>query len=145
MKPINVGSVVTLQRDHEDKYGTRGRLLYNGQLLCHTLEEPWRNNERKVSCIPPDKVYDCRTHNGAHFTEVWEVTKVPDRTAILIHSGNTLRDTEGCILVGMSKTAIGVAQSRDALTWLRTVLPPQFRLHVRGIPTPDEGNSKGGL
>lgn len=122
--------IVTLSRGKESAIGTLGTLVFQGETLCYTLEEPWRQNERKVSCIPEGRYY-CVPHNGAHFKNVWHVTGVPNRDAILIHAGNTLADTEGCILVGLSPSPNGVAQSQAALAKLREKLPSEFWLEVR--------------
>ena len=43
---------------------------------------------------------------------------VPAFEGIRIHSGNTSEDTEGCIIVGMTRTLSGVAMSRIAYTKL---------------------------
>jgi len=41
---------------------------------------------------------------------------------IRIHSGNTAADTEGCLLVGKTRTATGVGSSRLAIQELYTLL-----------------------
>jgi hypothetical protein len=46
---------------------------------------------------------------------------VPGWDGVRIHSGNTVSDTEGCILVGMDRYGDGrVGRSRDAF---RTLMP----------------------
>ncbi len=90
-----------------------------------TLEEPWRNNERKISCIP-EGVYTCVPHHGMKFNRVWHLQDVPGRTAILIHSGNSTADIEGCILVGGIISPAGsdlqISHSMDALNLLRKLI-----------------------
>lgn len=71
----------------------------DGVPLALTIERPWRNNEHSVSCIPSGS-YTCRRVISPRFGETFEVTSVPDRTHILFHKGNTIRDTQGCIIVG---------------------------------------------
>jgi hypothetical protein len=122
-----------LQRERQDAYGTHGAMFRDGVEVCRTLEEPWRDNQPKVSCIPPG-VYKCAPHNGFHFRDVWKVENVPGRSAILIHAGNTLDDTEGCILVGLKSVDTGVALSRLAMNKLREILPDNFILEVRPCP-----------
>lgn len=68
--------------------------------LLFTLELPWKNNEKNVSCIPPGS-YDVELTYSSKFVEVLPLlTNVPQRDSIRIHSGNFITDTEGCILVG---------------------------------------------
>lgn len=114
---------------------TRGVLQHDRKTLCYTLEEPWRDNQKGVSCIPPG-VYQVVRHGWepdatTHFKRVWRLLSVPGREAILIHAGNTLADTEGCILVGMTPAPGGVGQSQAAVNMLRQVLPSAFTLEVR--------------
>lgn len=79
--------------------GTFGVLRYGEVPFAVTLERPWLNNEKRVSCIPVG-VYVCRRIKSPHFGDVFEVANVPGRTLILFHRGNKLFDTEGCILIG---------------------------------------------
>lgn len=86
---------------------TRGVLLINKEPVCCTLELPWRANEFRVSCIPDGsyqivKTIARMTNGGMHIPETFEVQDVPNRTGILFHIGNTVADSNGCILLGES-------------------------------------------
>ena len=37
--------------------GTNGKLECEGKLICNTIELPWKNNEKRVSCIPEGKYF----------------------------------------------------------------------------------------
>lgn len=101
---------------------TLGELLQDNKHLCYTLEEPWKDNKRGISCIPTGN-YICRPHDGSKFKDVWQICNVKDRTAILIHTGNTTADIEGCVLVGLVKgrdpKKPSVLQSKAALKLLK--------------------------
>jgi len=100
-------------------------LSKEGEPLCrgYMLELPWRENESNVSCIPPGE-YCLKPRftddRGHHFMFV----NVPDRTYILIHSGNYNHDTHGCLLPGTGFTDINedglldVVSSREKLNQL---------------------------
>jgi hypothetical protein len=45
-----------------------------------------------------------------------ELLRVPGRTAIRLHAGNHIKDSEGCILVAADHTPTELEQSRPALT-----------------------------
>lgn len=83
-----------------------------------TLEEPWRDNQPHISCIPAG-IYRCVPHNGPKFKNVWRLEDVPGRSAILIHAGNTTRDIEGCILLG---TSFGEIAGMPAVLGSRTAV-----------------------
>ena len=72
---------------------------------CYTLELGWNNNEVRKSCIP-DGVYKVRPHNSPKFGATFWIKQVPNRTAILIHSGNFNTHTKGCVLVGDDHTDV---------------------------------------
>jgi len=79
--------------------GIVGVMLLDGRLFCFTLEPPWRNNERNVSCIPEGR-YSALLVQSPRHGRCAQLLDVPGRSQILIHAGNRASDTEGCILVG---------------------------------------------
>lgn len=85
-----------------------------------TLENPQRSTT--VDSRIPAGTYQCGPYSSPKFPNVWEITKVPERTAILIHAGNTEKDTTGCVLVGLSATNKQIGSSRDAMAYLEKFL-----------------------
>ena len=83
---------------------TIGKLYLNGEWLCDTLENPYLDNQRNISCIPEGE-YTVRlrtagesgSKNYLHLL----VKDVPNRDLILFHIGNKSSDTRGCVLVGI--------------------------------------------
>ena len=110
-----------LIRDTLNEVSTMGTLFLNGEEFCHTLELPWKENQRSISCIPAGE-YDARirlpresgTRNYIHLL----VKDVPNRSYILVHIGNTTKDTKGCILVGQSRKQHFVGNSTLAMDLL---------------------------
>lgn len=82
-----------------------------------TLEDAWRDNESNISCIPQGR-YKIVRYKSPKFGLVYKVCDVPEREHILIHAGNTHKDTHGCILLGMQYGKLGpesaVLASRSA-------------------------------
>lgn len=78
-------------------------VLYDADsdLMYATLEKPDLDNHPETSCIPLGN-YICIPHNTDKWKNVWEITNVPNRTGILLHSGNTVNDISGCLLIGRS-------------------------------------------
>lgn len=114
------------------KDGTLGVLHDADNAYCVTLEDPWNNNQRGISCIPTGR-YKVTPHSGTRFKNVWILHEVPNRTAILIHAGNTQADTQGCILVGTSfvPDETKITGSKVALDNLRLMLPKEFYITIR--------------
>jgi hypothetical protein len=83
--------------------GTFGKLYLPGSDPLYTCEDDWRDNAKGKSCIPAGTYVLKRTIHHKHGIPTFEVTGVPNRSRILIHSGNTEEDVEGCILVGLSR------------------------------------------
>lgn len=102
-------SVLRIIRYMQNDKGTLGDIIFPCGTVLKSLELPWRNNQDMVSCIPVG-VYDVnfrvspvvnRTSKGK-YPSGYEVANVPDREFIMFHIGNYIRNTHGCILVGMS-------------------------------------------
>lgn len=88
-----------LLRVSTSEAGTFGVLVHDDVPFALTLERPWTNNMTDLSCIP-EGIYTCKRVHSPKFGETFEVMDVPNRTNVLLHKGNTLDDTHGCILVG---------------------------------------------
>lgn len=95
-----------LVRVSEHNGATLGVLCIDDCPEFVTLEDVWRDNEKMISCIPVGR-YPLKLHRSPKFGLVYRVENVPDRSEILIHSGNTHKDTHGCILLGMQYGKIG--------------------------------------
>jgi len=76
---------------------TLGKLYIDGELICRAIELPWVKNTRNISCIPAGE-YKINPVNSNRFGLTYEVADVVGRSHILFHKGNTVNDTEGCIL-----------------------------------------------
>lgn len=90
-----------------EKY-TIGRLYVNDQYYCNTLEPPIRdyeNGEVKIngnSAIPKGE-YEIVYRWSVTIKRTMPYLKnVPFFTGVMIHTGNTVKDTKGCILVGLN-------------------------------------------
>jgi len=102
-----------IYRVSSNEENTLGVLLYDAQPFAVTLELPLifadnGNTSPNVSCIPTGH-YHCVRTDSPRFGDTFEVTKVPGRSHILFHKGNTPKNTKGCILVAESFTTIGGA------------------------------------
>ena len=83
---------------------TIGKLFLNGEWLCDTLENPYLDNQRNISCIPageyPVRLRVARESATKDYLHLL-VMDVPNRDLILFHIGNKSSDTRGCVLVGI--------------------------------------------
>jgi hypothetical protein len=125
-----------LTRDKRDEWATQGRLYVDGVYLCRTLERPWLNNQRSVSCIPVGTYQGAIQPSPRFRRDLPELLDVPGRSQILIHAGNSPEDTEGCILVGMERAEHEprIMQSRVALAKLMVALDGEpFTLEVEEV------------
>lgn len=118
IKPILSKINLLIIRDTFTDKSTIGTLYINGEKFGDTLENPYLNNQRNISCIPKGQ-YKVRlrlpresaTRNYLHLL----VQDVPNRDWILFHRGNSAKDTSGCILVGNGRKQDIVENSRLAM------------------------------
>ncbi|EFR9298046.1 hypothetical protein H0425_001035 [Campylobacter coli] len=100
---------------------------------CFSLEEDKEGVERNKDLRIPEGIYNLKRHTGSSFNISGRKTvagvkvlkdddfvinvyneEVPLDRRILIHWGNTDKDTKGCILLGLTKSDESVGQSRQA-------------------------------
>lgn len=105
----------TLIRDVFTDTCTMGNLFgSDGKWICRTLELPYLDNCREISCIPCG-CYRIALMRHPRFGNCLHILGVRNRSGILIHVGNSPSDTRGCILVGLRSTHAYVFDSRKAL------------------------------
>lgn len=123
-----------------------------GAIICKTLELPWLDNKRSVSCIPegtytvikmppiekddPDTPLD--ESGGRHPRPYWHfrLPQVKGRSGILIHRGYNPSWSQGCILVaGRFANLESTSPSLEVdggkkLQWMVDNLPDEFKLLI---------------
>lgn len=97
-----------LERKHKKPGYTIGHLEVDGIYFCDTLEDQVRNlqQEKKLpgQTAIPAGIYEVVVNISPRFKrKLPRLLNVPGFEGILIHRGNTPKDTAGCILVGENK------------------------------------------
>lgn len=105
-----------------------------------TLELPWRDNERNVSCIPEGEYLVKKMHptSKRKYQYFW-VQDVPGRDSILFHPGNYTHQIRGCILPGEEfsdldrDSIIDITNTTATLKILTALMPDKFKLTIEGV------------
>jgi len=127
---------ITLRRIATQGKQITGEIIRAGQVVAKTIELEWKNNARRISCIPIGTYTVVkRTSNkyGNHF----HLLNVPGRNMILIHSGNYYSDSLGCIIVGDAHKDIDgdgmvdVINSKVTLSRMYTTFPDRFKIVIK--------------
>lgn len=103
--------------------GTNGKLECKGRFICYTIELPWLDNAKRVSCIPEGE-YVLRKRYTKKFRWHIEVADVESRNFILFHpANNALRELNGCIapVTKLSGSGLGL-ESRQAFIKLKSLV-----------------------
>lgn len=134
---------IFLIRGDSDDQGTIGRLMsFEDDFSCYTIELPWRDNMKSISCIP-DGMYVCEIRQSPKFGTTFHVTNVEGRKYVLMHSGNFAGDvykgykthSHGCILLGRKAVVMcgqkAVTNSRTTMgEFMRVMGADEFNLHI---------------
>ena len=112
---------------------TTGSLIVHDVFKTHaqfaTIELPWLNNHPFISCIPSG-TYKAKKILSSTFGWCIQIFNVPNRTNILLHSGNFYTNTKGCILIGKiffhinDDLQIDITNTRAALKELNSYFTP---------------------
>lgn len=114
--------ILHLQRIYGEQ-GTNGKVTFQGEKICHSIELPWRNNIQQISCIPAGQ-YRLEKRNFKKHGEQIAIPVVKGREAILIHAANNaLKELRGCIapVTYLSGEGKG-AESKKALDKLKSLV-----------------------
>jgi Family of unknown function (DUF5675) len=115
--------ILQLRRKWFSPKSTIGELSVDGALECYTLEDTMR----EIAGMPvaswkiadqtaiPIGTYEVVIDWSKHFGKPMpHVLNVPGYEGIRIHSGNADKDTEGCILLGQTRSADFIGNSHVA-------------------------------
>lgn len=110
-----------------------GTIIADG-LVFYSMERPWLNNKQDVSCIPTG-VYTCKykaKSNNGKLSDIYEIQNVPNRGGVLIHVGNVVTDSHGCILLGLGRDIEHkkVVSSKLAMAQFIELMGEQFELLI---------------
>ena len=134
MTPVN------LYRYIYNEECTIGRLYIGNKLICYTLEDVLRPLGIKVygqTCIPAGS-YELVCHHSTRFNcTLPYVKEVPNFTSILLHVGNTDKDTRGCILCGRNKLNDYKIQDSTVMREITSMLcipSVKARINIMNLP-----------
>ena len=120
-------NTLTLYRFKSTHEYTLGYISDGHNVICFTLELPWRDNATDISCIPHGTYEVHRRINGR-----FRLSNVEGRAGIDIHVGNRTKEIQGCILVGMIPGYLlgdrAVLRSKEAMAKLK--IYTKFKLKV---------------
>ncbi len=130
---------IELERITRNDSYTSGRLYVDGIYVCDTLEDKDRDDNRNgifdggetkvyARTAIPNGTYEITLEHSPKFSpryggrKVPRLHDVPRFDGILIHTGNTVDDTSGCILVGNNDAPGRIANSLAAFDRLLPML-----------------------
>lgn len=110
-----------IKRLHITENSTIGELTIDGKFECFTLEDKERDIKIKGETAIPKGTYKVIINQSNRFKRLLPLLiDVKDFEGVRIHSGNSNHDTEGCILVGKTRSEDFIGKSRKAFDSLFT-------------------------
>ena len=126
---------ITLNRIAKKSKYTIGKLYIDGEYFCDTIEDTDRGltqtmtdaqiKSKKVygqTAIPTGTYRVIINYSNKFKRQMPLLLNVPGFLGIRIHSGNTEKDTEGCLIVGKNKVVGKVIESKDTYNKLFSML-----------------------
>lgn len=126
---------LTLKRIARKPTYTIGRMYVNGEYFCDTIEDVDRglkqtDDLKKISAvkvkgktaIPMGRYLVTKTFSTRFKRDMYLLNNVPGFAGVRIHSGNTDKDTEGCLILGKNKAVGKVLESKDTVNAFEKVL-----------------------
>jgi len=90
-----------LVRKKGTKGFTEGKLYIGDTFECYTVEDEVKTTKEFGTTAIPSGIYEVVVTISNRFKkELPLLLNVPNYTGVRIHSGNSSKDTEGCIIVG---------------------------------------------
>lgn len=110
---------IKVKRLHRTDKSTIGELYINGKFECYTLEDVERDVKIDGKTAIPKGTYKVIINQSNRFKRLLPLLlDVPNYAGVRIHSGNVATQTDGCLLVGKTRSLDFVGSSREAFTKL---------------------------
>jgi Family of unknown function (DUF5675) len=130
---------LTLTRTQSNDDCTLGQIVLPDGTLLYSLELPWKDNDKDVSCVPPG-IYQLIPYTSPKHDSTWYLENAAlgvggagsHRSFCEIHSANWASQLEGCIALGLENAPMynpvegeivpAVEQSMLAINRIKNVL-----------------------
>jgi len=125
--------IVKVVRSFKGPEYTIGKLYIDGAYFCDTLEDAVRAKGEKVygKTAIPSGMYRVKKTFSPRFKKILpEILEVEGFSDVRIHAGNTAKDTEGCLLLGLNKVKGSVINSQNAVAFFMDRTPDEFDLII---------------
>lgn len=122
---------ITVKRTFKGPEYTIGKLYIDDAYFCDTLEDTVRSIKIAGKTAIPAGTYKVKKTMSPRFKTILpEILNVPNFTGVRIHSGNTAKDTDGCLLLGLNKAKGAVLCSKNAMAFFMDRTPNEFELTI---------------
>ena len=131
---------IQLKRIAKKETYTIGKLYLDGVYFCDTIEDKDRglNQTMSINDIKKKKVYGetaiptgtyklAIDYSNRFKKNMAHILNVRGYEGIRIHTGNSAKDSLGCIIVGKNKVVGKVVESRDTYNQLFPILQKAFK------------------
>ena len=121
--------ILKLKRKYFTEQSTIGELFIDDKFFCFTLEDKVRDVKIYGVTAIPYGTYKVIINMSNRFKVLMPfLLNVDGYEGVRIHYGNRALDTEGCILVGLTKDIDFIGNSRDAYKFLMNKISNQSSL-----------------
>lgn len=128
---------ILVKREYKKKDYTIGKMYINGEYFCDSLEDTDRGltqvmtlaeikkvKEYGRTAIPTGRYQVAYTYSARYKKHLPLLLQVPAFEGVRIHSGNSHKDTSGCLLLGENKAVGKVSNSRKTMDEFLRILKP---------------------
>jgi hypothetical protein len=106
---------IEVKRNEFTEISTIGDMYIDGEYFCHTIEDTIREVKIMNETAIPYGTYEVVIDFSNKFQKLMpHILNVPNFEGIRIHTGNTDKDTSGCLLIGFTKAKDFVGESKKA-------------------------------
>lgn len=117
-------TIVKIKREKSTTKETLGVLTATNAgatFTCQTLELPWKQNQKNISCIPTGTYHVSWIYSWGRMKWIYQLDAVPNRTYIQIHSANYFSDLLGCIALGSGREDLNKDGELDVINSRNTI------------------------